>query len=338
MVGRVALGDVSNNFGQVEPRKVADKAVVGGKKGFEEQKENNNIGQKSRLQNVELSRGRRMVALGRRMLGGPVLGEVETGRRVDRHLLQVPRVGVEEITIDDDDECMEVEVEENNSNDFEYSGSIFAHLKSTERSTVVNKKHPPHVRRTLVDWLREVQDDWEEINIDTLFLAVNLLDRYLATKQGAGTSTSNLQLVGVTALLVACKVEEVNVPEVAQFAWVTDDTYSARQIKAMEQRMLEALNWNVTPVLSTNFLSLVFRNLEVDDPEHAERALGHLKQGLLDPEVSSMLPSLQAGAAIYLSTHPSTGPILARVANACRCQSIEVLAAAQKMRRNTSQP
>ena len=333
MVGRVALGDVSNNFGQLEPRKVADKAVVGGKKGLEEQKENNN-----RLQKVELSRGRRMVALGRRMLGEPVLGEVETGRRLDRHLLQVPRVGVEEITIDDDDECMEVEVEENNSNDFEYSGSIFAHLKSTERSTLVNKKHPPHVRRTLVDWLREVQDDWEEINIDTLFLAVNLLDRYLVTKQGAGTSTSNLQLVGVTALLVACKVEEVNVPEVAQFAWVTDDTYSARQIKAMEQRMLEALNWNVTPVLSTNFLSLVFRNLEVDDPEHAERALGHLKQGLLDPEVSSMLPSLQAGAAIYLSTNPSTGPILARVANACRCQSIEVLAAAQKMRRNTSQP
>ena len=75
MVGRVALGDVSNNFGQVEPRKVADKAVVGGKKGLEEQKENNNIGQKSRLQNVELSRGRRMVALGRRMLGrGEVCG------------------------------------------------------------------------------------------------------------------------------------------------------------------------------------------------------------------------------------------------------------------------
>ena len=40
MVGRVALGDVSNNFGQLEPRKVADKAVVGGKKGLEEQKEN----------------------------------------------------------------------------------------------------------------------------------------------------------------------------------------------------------------------------------------------------------------------------------------------------------
>ena len=344
MVGRVALGNVSNYFGQLDNRKVA-----GVKKGLAVLKEEEAKAGSSR-QHVELSRGRKMVALGRQVAAGKVEEEergaaVESDRILEGHLLDVPRLTVEEITIDDDeeDECMEVDVDhiEDGStrcNDLEYSESMFAYLRNTERSSPISQ-HPPQVRRMLVDWLGEVQEDWE-ITTDSLFLAVNLIDRYLATKQGAATSLNNLQLVGVTALLVACKVEEVSVPVVTEFAWVTDDTYSPRQIRAMEQRLLQALGWNVTPALPTTFLHLIFNNLEVSDAKHEERSLDYLKQGLLDSRISSMLPSLQAAAAIYLSTLPSTSPtltssmgsMLSRVAQASGWEAVQVLAAAKRIR------
>ena len=342
MVGsRVALGNLSNNFGQLDNRVVVGKAV--GSKGLAVLKE-----EITARQHVELSRGRKMVALGRQVVAkGEEKVTADADRILEGHLLDVPRLTVEEITIDDDDEeeeeCMEVDVdqtEDTRCNDLEYSESMFAHLRNIERSSPVTQ-HPPQVRRMLVDWLREVQEDWE-INTDTLFLAVNLIDRYLVTKQGAGTSLNNLQLVGVTALLVACKVEEISVPVVTEFAWVTDDTYSPRQIRAMEQKMLQALGWNVTPALPTTFLDLIFTNLEVTDAKHAERSLDNLKQGLLDSNISSMLPSLQAAAAIYLSTPSSSTSsilsstsMLARVAQASGWQAVQVLAAAKRMRAAT---
>ena len=338
MVGsRVALGNLSNNFGQLDNRVVVGKAV--GSKGLAVLKE-----EITPRQHVELSRGRKMVALGRQVVAkGEEKVAADADRILEGHLLDVPRLTVEEITIDDDneeEECMEVDVdqaEDTRCNDLEYSESMFAHLRNIERSSPVTQ-HPPQVRRMLVDWLREVQEDWE-INTDTLFLAVNLIDRYLVTKQGAGTSLNNLQLVGVTALLVACKVEEISVPVVTEFAWVTDDTYSPRQIRAMEQKMLQALGWNVTPALPTTFLDLIFTNLEVTDAKHAERSLDNLKQGLLDSNISSMLPSLQAAAAIYLSTPSSSilssTSMLARVAQASGWQAVQVLAAAKRMRAAT---
>ena len=161
--GRVALANVSNYFNngqQLDNRRVAGKTVTGGvKKGLAVLKEEEtNTGQAGSSRNhVELSRGRKMVALGRQVAAKGEEGE--TDRILEGHLLDVPRLRVEEITIDDDeeeeDECMEVDVdhiEEGNTrcNDLEYSESMFAYLRNTERSSPITQ-HPPQVRRMLVD-------------------------------------------------------------------------------------------------------------------------------------------------------------------------------------------
>jgi hypothetical protein len=46
---------------------------------------------------------------------------------------------------------------------------------------------------------------------ETLFLTMNLIDRYLAIQP---VEKKNLQLVGMTAMLVASKYEEIWAPEV----------------------------------------------------------------------------------------------------------------------------
>ena len=77
------------------------------------------------------------------------------------------------------------------------------------------------MRAILVDWLVEVHLKFK-LMPETLFLTANLIDRYLATR---AVSRKNLQLVGVTAMLVASKYEEIWAPEVRDFVYISDKAY-----------------------------------------------------------------------------------------------------------------
>ena len=61
----------------------------------------------------------------------------------------------------------------------------------------------PHMRGILVDWLVEVQENFE-LNHETLYLAIKLVDLYLNKNR---TPKDKLQLVGATALFIACKFD-----------------------------------------------------------------------------------------------------------------------------------
>lgn len=65
-------------------------------------------------------------------------------------------------------------------------------------------------RALLVDWLVEVVDEFRLCQ-ECLFLAVSLLDRFLA-REAASVRAAHLQLLGVTCLWVAAKYEEVDPP------------------------------------------------------------------------------------------------------------------------------
>ncbi|PNI40968.1 CCNB1 isoform 6, partial [Pan troglodytes] len=54
-----------------------------------------------------------------------------------------------------------------------------------------------------------------------------------------------LQLVGVTAMFIASKYEEMYPPEIGDFAFVTDNTYTKHQIRQMEMKILRALNFGL---------------------------------------------------------------------------------------------
>lgn len=53
------------------------------------------------------------------------------------------------------------------------------------------------------------------------------------------TSRQNLQLVGVTALFIASKYEELYPPEIGDFVYITDETYNKSQILEMERRIVK---------------------------------------------------------------------------------------------------
>ena len=74
---------------------------------------------------------------------------------------------------------------------------------------------------------------------------------------------SKLQLVGVTAMLIASKYEEMYAPEVGDFVFITDNTYSSEEIRSMERRMLRTLDYSLGNPLCLHFLRRYSRAGEV---------------------------------------------------------------------------
>lgn len=59
------------------------------------------------------------------------------------------------------------------------------------------------MRAILVDWLVEVQENFELYH-ETLYLAVKIVDHYLEKNI---IERDQLQLLGATAVFIACKIE-----------------------------------------------------------------------------------------------------------------------------------
>ena len=69
-------------------------------------------------------------------------------------------------------------------------------------------------------------------------MAVNYVDRYLS-RQSTPTRKSELQLIEVSALFFAAKLEEIYPPKLAEFAYVTDSACTEMEMREMELMMLK---------------------------------------------------------------------------------------------------
>ena len=67
------------------------------------------------------------------------------------------------------------------------------------------------MRAILVDWMVEVAQEYKLVS-ETLYLSVSYVDRYLSA---VPVQRNQLQLVGVTCMLLASKYEEIYAPQVS---------------------------------------------------------------------------------------------------------------------------
>lgn len=124
--------------------------------------------------------------------------------------------------------------------------------------------HPglqPRMRAILLDWLIEVCEVYK-LHRETYYLAVDYLDRYLSAQKNV--QKTHLQLIGITCLFVAAKVEEIYPPKIGEFAYVTDGACQESDILQHEILLLQALEWNISPVTSIGWLG-VYMQLNVNN-------------------------------------------------------------------------
>lgn len=152
------------------------------------------------------------------------------------------------------------------------------------------------MRAILIDWLVEVQTKYR-LHKETLFLTVQLLDRYLSMSV---VSRQKLQLVGVVAMFVAAKFEEIHPPEVHDFVYITDNAYTKEQVLHMECRMLDVLGFEIAKPTACHFLDKLQR-ANGSDGIHAELAQYLTELALIDLPMIRYSPSHLAAAAVMLS-------------------------------------
>jgi cyclin B len=155
------------------------------------------------------------------------------------------------------------------------------------------------MRAILIDWLVEVHLKFKLVPA-TLYLCVTLIDQYCTSNP---VPRSKLQLVGVTALLVACKFEEIYPPEVRDCVYITDHAYTREEVLEMEMKMLVFFGYNVCSPTCYQFL---VRFLRIGGysltSRTAHRACYFSERCLQEHEMLSYKPSLLAAAVVYLAT------------------------------------
>lgn len=138
----------------------------------------------------------------------------------------------------------------------DYALDIFDYLKSKEGEFPVRDYIADQpviskwMRSLLVDWMVEVQESFE-LNHETLYLAVKLVDLYLGERQ---LSKEKLQLLGAAALFIACKFDERIPPYIDDFLYICDGAYTRKELIEMERNVFRAVNYNLGVPLSYRFL------------------------------------------------------------------------------------
>lgn len=150
------------------------------------------------------------------------------------------------------------------------------------------------IRSTLIDWIIQIHYNFKLLP-ESLFLTVNIIDRYFEKET---VSKKEVQLVGITAMLIATKYEEIYPPLLKDFVFITDNSYTAEDVLQMEIRILAALDFNLQLTSPYRFLERFAKCAGVDKVTFALSQY-MLELGLLDSKMNQFSASLQAISAIY---------------------------------------
>ena len=150
----------------------------------------------------------------------------------------------------------------------EYFDDICNELFKNEEKYLVDPKYMSNqsdinhrMRAILIDWLIDVHLKYKLVP-QTMYIAVNLIDRYLEKNE---TNRAKLQLVGITAMFIACKYEEIYPPDLKDFVYITDGAYVKQDVLDMEYKMLKSLEFNITFPTPWNIFEIYKKKLDLDD-------------------------------------------------------------------------
>ena len=185
----------------------------------------------------------------------------------------------------------------------EYFDDICQELFSNEDKYLVDPKYMSNqsdinhrMRAILIDWLIDVHLKYKLVP-QTMYIAVNLIDRYLEKNE---TNRAKLQLVGVTAMFIACKYEEIYPPDLKDFVYITDGAYVKQDVLDMEYKMLKSLEFNITFPTQWSIFEIYKKKLDLDDKTF-KLAWFLMELCLIDYKILKFKMSYIAASAILIA-------------------------------------
>ncbi|KEG12071.1 putative cyclin [Trypanosoma grayi] len=184
----------------------------------------------------------------------------------------------------------------------EYSSEIGDYFLVSERNHYRDSNYMANqseitekMRMILVDWLVDVVTKFR-LHAETYYLAVDIVDRYLGAK---GIGRARLQLVGITAILLSAKHEEIWPPGIKDCVFICANTYSAQEVFEMERDIAVTLRFKLT-VPTTYPLACRFLECGDSEPIIRDATFFFLECAAHSYEMLQHLPSRVAAASVLL--------------------------------------
>ncbi|KAJ1824663.1 B-type cyclin [Coemansia sp. RSA 2671] len=185
----------------------------------------------------------------------------------------------------------------------EFSDDIFGYMRDLERQLTPNPRYMElqpsltwSTRTILIEWVVQVHERFDLLP-ESLYLAVNFIDRFLSTKE---ITISKLQLVGAVCLLLATKYEEIHVPSVKDIEYMVEGNYKVPEILAAERYVLRMLNFDLGWPGPMSFLRRISK-ADAYDPQTRTLSKYLMEVTLMDERFIGAPPSKIAALAHYLS-------------------------------------
>lgn len=181
---------------------------------------------------------------------------------------------------------------------------LFAPKPYLERQSDINSK----MRAILVDWLLEVHYKFK-FQGAALWLCINILDRFL---EHVPTARSDLQLVGIASLLIACKFEEIYPPEIRDCVYITDYAYTKDQVLKMEAKILRQLDYQIFVPTGYHFM-IRYLNLVNASDQIRHLSFYYAERNLQEYDMLNCSPSQFSAAALFaaLAYRADGSPVIA---------------------------
>lgn len=190
-----------------------------------------------------------------------------------------------------------------------YAHEIFQYQKDREVQFAIADymTRQPHIskwmRALLVDWMVEIQESFE-LNHETLYLAVKIVDIYLSKME---IQKDSLQLLGAAALFIAAKYDERVPPTVDDFHYICDGAYQRREMILMEMTVFKTIGYDLGIPLSYRFLRRYARVNRIDMPV-LTLARYILEFSLMDYAIVQLRDSKLACAALFIAMRMNNMP------------------------------
>ena len=186
----------------------------------------------------------------------------------------------------------------------EYSQDIYDYLILDEknanlkikRNYMENQNEINQVMRSiLIDWIIEVHNRFH-FKSKTLFQTAYIIDLYLSYEN---IEKRNFQLLGVASLLIACKENEIYVPNPQQFIEVTDFAYQKNDLLKMEKKIMYVTKFEILIPTAEEFYSIISKKFNFTENQY-ELGNYFLDSSLVSYDLLIYQPSTIAVACAYI--------------------------------------
>ncbi|CAI9087985.1 OLC1v1022204C1 [Oldenlandia corymbosa var. corymbosa] len=189
-----------------------------------------------------------------------------------------------------------LEVSEYIDDIYQYYWVMESQNQPLKQYLAVQTEITPQMRGILINWLIEVHLKFDLMQ-ETLFLMVTLLDQFLSL---VSIKKNKMQLVGLTALLLASKYEDFWHPRIVDLIGVSADSYTREEMLRMENAFLTTLKFRLNAPTPYVFM-LRFIKAAQSDKKFEHLAFYLIELCLVEYEALKYKPSLLCASAIYLA-------------------------------------